>query len=147
MMPEPIRVLQVFAQMNRGGAETMIMHLYRHIDRNKIQFDFIVHTEEKCAFDDEIEQLGGRIYRIPRYSGKNHFIYKRAWRDFFIKYPEYKIIHGHVRSTASIYLGIAKRYKCMIIVSAPPLFICAKTCNTLIGSGIIDSPYTAQYLP
>jgi glycosyltransferase involved in cell wall biosynthesis len=146
MMPEPIRVLQVFAQMNRGGAETMIMHLYRHIDRNKIQFDFIVHTEEKCAFDDEIEQLGGRIYRIPRYSGKNHFIYKRAWRDFFIKYPEYKIIHGHVRSTASIYLGIAKRYGLITI---------AHSHNTSSGKGFSaiaknilqhSIRYTADYL-
>lgn len=109
-MSEPIRVLQVFAQMNRGGAETMIMNLYRNIDRARIQFDFIVHTEEKCAFDDEILLLGGNIYRVPRYTGKNHFIYKDVWREFFIQHPEYKIIHGHVRSTASIYLRIAKKY-------------------------------------
>ncbi|NLZ82806.1 MAG: glycosyltransferase family 1 protein, partial [Clostridiales bacterium] len=70
-MSEPIRILQVFAQMNRGGAETMIMNLYRHIDRSKVQFDFIVHTEEKCAFDEEIEQLGGKIYKLPRYTGVN----------------------------------------------------------------------------
>lgn len=107
---EPLRVLQVFAQMNRGGAENMIMNLYRNIDRAVIQFDFIVHTEEKCAFDDEILSLGGKIYHIPRYTGKNHFIYKDAWRDFFKQHPEYKIIHGHVRSTASIYLKIAKKY-------------------------------------
>ena len=44
-MAEPIRVLQVFAQMNRGGAETMIMNFYRNIDRSKVQFDFIVHTQ------------------------------------------------------------------------------------------------------
>jgi len=108
-MTEPIRILQVFAEMNRGGAETMIMNLYRHIDRGKIQFDFIVHTQEKCAFDEEIEQLGGRIYRVPKYVGKNHFAYKNAWKDFFISHPGYRIIHGHVRSTASIYLNIAKR--------------------------------------
>jgi glycosyltransferase involved in cell wall biosynthesis len=109
-MAEPIRILQVFAEMNRGGAETMIMNLYRHIDRGRIQFDFIVHTQEKCAFDEEIEQLGGRIYRIPRYVGKNHFAYKNAWKVFFMSHPEYRIIHGHVRSTASIYLKLAKRY-------------------------------------
>lgn len=107
-MVEPMRVLQVFAQMNRGGAETMIMNLYRNIDRTKIQFDFVVHTEEECIFDKEIRGYGGRIYRIPRYIGKNHFAYKKAWVDFFKKYPNYRIIHGHVRSTASIYLKIAK---------------------------------------
>ncbi|MCR1900059.1 glycosyltransferase family 1 protein [Irregularibacter muris] len=109
-MTEPIRILQVFAEMNRGGAETMIMNLYRHIDRGKIQFDFIVHTQEKCAFDEEIEQLGGRIYRVPKYVGKNHLAYNNAWKDFFISHPGYRIIHGHVRSTASIYLKIAKKY-------------------------------------
>ena len=109
-MTEPIRVLQVFAEMNRGGAETMIMNLYRHIDRAKIQFDFIVHTQEKCAFDDEIEQLGGRIYKVPKYVGTNHFAYKNAWKNFFMSHSDYKIIHGHVRSTASVYLKIARKY-------------------------------------
>lgn len=126
-MSEPIRILQVFAEMNRGGAETMIMNLYRHIDREKIQFDFIVHTEEKCAFDEEIEQLGGRIYRVPRYVGKNHFAYKNAWNYFFSNYPEYNIIHGHVRSTASIYLRIAKKYSLVTI---------AHSHNTSSGSGV-----------
>lgn len=110
MMNEPIRVLQVFALMNRGGAETMIMNLYRNIDRTKIQFDFIVHTEEECAFDNEIKFLGGNIYRVPRYIGKNHFQYKKIWNKFFSEHREYKIIYGHVISTASIYLKIAKKY-------------------------------------
>lgn len=126
-MTEPIRVLQVFAEMNRGGAETMIMNLYRHIDRAKIQFDFIVHTNEKCAFDEEIEQLGGIIYRVPRYVGKNHFEYKDAWQNFFISHPEYKIIHGHVRSTASLYLKVAKKHGLITI---------AHSHNTSSGNGI-----------
>lgn len=126
-MSEPIRILQVFAEMNRGGAETMIMNLYRHIDRSKVQFDFIVHTQEKCAFDDEIEQLGGRIYKVPKYIGANHFAYKNAWKDFFKSHSNYKIIHGHVRSTASIYLKIAKKYNLTTI---------AHSHNTSSGSGI-----------
>lgn len=128
-MSEPIRILQVLAEMNRGGAESMIMNLYRHIDRAKIQFDFIVHTQDRCAFDEEIEQLGGRIYRIPRYIGKNHFAYKNEWNNFFANYPEYKIIHGHVRSTASIYLKIAKNYNLITI---------AHSHNTSSGSGFIS---------
>jgi glycosyltransferase involved in cell wall biosynthesis len=108
-MSQPIRILQVFAQMNRGGAETMIMNLYRNIDRSKIQFDFIVHTDEKCAYDDEILKLGGRVFRVPVYCGKNHFSYIKVWKKIFEEHNEYKIIHGHVRSTASIYLKIAKK--------------------------------------
>jgi len=109
-MIKPIRVLQVFARMDRGGAETMIMNLYRNIDRLKVQFDFIVHTEEKCAYDEEIKALGGNIYSVPKYIGKNHFQYIKAWNEFFQKHPEYKIIHGHIRSTAAVYLKIAKKY-------------------------------------
>lgn len=109
-MYKPIRVLQVFALMNRGGAETMIMNIYRNLDRTKIQFDFVVHTEEVCDFDDEIKLLGGRIYRIPRYEGKNHLQYLNFWADFFRNNPDYKIIHGHIRSTASIYLNIARKF-------------------------------------
>lgn len=109
-MSENIRVLHVFGVMNRGGAESMIMNLYRNIDRNKIQFDFMVHTSEKGAFDDEIKSLGGEIYHIPKYTGKNHFNYKKKWEVFFQNHEEHKIIHSHIRSTASIYLEIAKKY-------------------------------------
>jgi glycosyltransferase involved in cell wall biosynthesis len=108
-MIKPIRILQVFAQMNRGGAETMIMNLYRKIDRSKVQFDFMVHTNEKCVFDDEIQELGGKIFRVPAYNGKNHICYKKSWEQFFNNHSEYNTIHGHVRSTASIYLAIAKK--------------------------------------
>ena len=43
MQKEPIRVLQVVGRMDRGGIETMLMNLYRHIDRDKVQFDFLAH--------------------------------------------------------------------------------------------------------
>lgn len=122
-----IRVLQVLGGLNRGGAETMVMNLYRNIDRNKIQFDFIKHTESKCAYDDEIKELGGRIYSIPKYKVYNHFQYKKAWNNFFKKHPEYKIIHGHVRSTATIYLKIAKKYG---------LYTIAHSHSTSSGKGI-----------
>ena len=110
-MSEPIRVLHVIGIMNRGGAETMIMNLYRHIDRSKVQFDFVENSRESAAFDEEILGLGGRIYRCPHYNGKNHFTYVKWWNDFFKAHPkEYPIVHGHLGSTAAIYLSIAKKY-------------------------------------
>lgn len=108
---ECIRILHVFGRLNRGGAETLVMNLYRNIDRNRMQFDFMIHTDEKCDYEDEINKLGGKIHRISRYKGSNHFDYKKEWQKFFKEHPEYKIIHGHVRSTASIYLAIAKKFK------------------------------------
>ena len=110
-MAEPIRILHVIGIMNRGGAETMIMNLYRNIDRTKIQFDFVENEGEPAAFDDEIRQLGGKIYRCPRYRGKNHLAYTKWWHEFF-KSNEgvYPIIHGHLGSTAAIYLKVAKAH-------------------------------------
>ena len=67
MEQRQIHVLQVIHSMNMGGAENMIMNLYRSIDREVIQFDFLVHSNEKGIFEDEIEKLGGKIYRAPYY--------------------------------------------------------------------------------
>ena len=65
MSNEPIRVLQVVGRMDRGGIETMIMNLYRHIDRDKVQFDFLAHYGREAVYNDEIRALGGRIYEMP----------------------------------------------------------------------------------
>lgn len=67
-MSEPKRVLHVVGGMNRGGAETMIMNIYRAIDRNVLQFDFITHREDVCDYDEEIRQLGGRIFMSQYWS-------------------------------------------------------------------------------
>ena len=104
-----IRVLHVIGAMDRAGAETMIMNYYRHIDRDEIQFDFLVHTDRHCDFDDEIEALGGNIYRLPRFIGANYLQYKHACKRFFEAHPEIDIVHGHIESCASIYLPEAKR--------------------------------------
>ncbi len=114
-MAEAIRVLQVFHGMDCGGAENMIMNLYRNIDRSKVQFDFLVHTKKKCFFDDEIKELGGRIFTVPYFNIKNTISYKKALNVFFKAHPEITIVHGHLGSCAYIYLNIAKKYGCFTI--------------------------------
>ena len=104
------RVLQVLGGLNRGGAETMVMNLYRNVDRNHIQFDFIIHTTEKQDYYDEILALGGRIYSCPRYRLYNDLSYKKWWNSFFRNHNEYTIIHSHIRSTAAIILKTAQKY-------------------------------------
>jgi glycosyltransferase involved in cell wall biosynthesis len=113
----PIRILQVFssAGMHRAGAETLIMNYYHKIDRSKVQFDFIVHTNEKCAYDDEIKLLGGRIYRIPRYTIINHIRYFILWLNFLHKHTEYRIIHGHYFTISAIYFCAAKIFNLVCI--------------------------------
>lgn len=112
---EPIRVLQVIGIMNRGGAETMLMNLYRTIDRSKVQFDFVVNSEKEGFFDNEIRWLGGQIFHCPRFNGKNIIPYLKWWDTFFDDHPEYRIIHGHIGSSAALYLGCAKRHSLYII--------------------------------
>lgn len=92
----PIRVLNLFTIMDRGGAETMVMNYYRHIDHSKVQFDFLVHREQRGAYDDEIEALGGRIYRMCPIYPQNFARYKRDIRAFFQAHQEYRMIHSHM---------------------------------------------------
>jgi len=108
-MSETLRVLHVVGRMDRGGAETLIMNMYRHIDRNRVQFDFVVHGDGEGAFDSEIRDMGGRIFHAPRYRGINHLSYRQWWRSLFSEHPEFSIVHGHMQSTGSIYLREAKR--------------------------------------
>ena len=95
-MNEPIRILNLFTIMNRGGAETMVMNYYRVIDKSKIQFDFMVHRQERGAYDDEIEAMGGRIFRMCPIYPQNLFRYKRMLKEFFDNHPEYLILHSHM---------------------------------------------------
>lgn len=108
-MKEPIRVLQVLGGTSLGGAESRVMDSYRHMDRGRIQFDFCVHSEETGFFDEEIERLGGHVYRVPRFRVTNWHAYRKAWKAFFAEHPGYRAVHGHMTSTASIYLPIAKK--------------------------------------
>ena len=104
-----MRVLQVVTNMDRGGLETMLMNYYRHIDRTKVQFDFLTHRQERAAYDDEIEALGGKIYRLPRLiPWSKHYL--SALDAFFTNHPEYKVIHVHQDCLSSIVLKVAAKH-------------------------------------
>ena len=63
-MSEPVRVLVLDTVMDRGGAETMTMNYLRRMDRSKVQYDFLVNRDYKAAYEDEIAELGGKVYRM-----------------------------------------------------------------------------------
>lgn len=113
---EPIRILHIVGRMDRGGIETMIMNIYRNIDRTKVQFDFLAHYGREAAYNDEIRSMGGRIYEMPALKTDEkvyywrYFQYVRALHKFFREHREYRVIHGHMTNTASIYMPIAKKY-------------------------------------
>ena len=109
MSNPPIRILHIVGGMGTGGAETLIMNWYRSIDRTKVQFDFLVHHKEKMFYDDEIESLGGRIYRFSLSNDHNIFRYRKELYKFFASHPEYKIIHGHHSTYGVLYLSVARK--------------------------------------
>lgn len=102
------RILHVVSSMNRGGAETMIMNLYRNIDREKIQFDFVCHIKEKCDFEDEIYSLGGRIIRIDSLGTLGIKNYIKELRKVIINYGPYQVVHAHTDVQAGIVTLAAK---------------------------------------
>ena len=107
MNHEPNRILQVVTYMGRGGIETMLMNYYRNIDRSKIQFDFLVHRDFRADYDDEIESLGGKIYRLPPLNPAS-ITYRRELRKFFWTHP-YKVVHCHLNYMSGLVLAEAKR--------------------------------------
>lgn len=113
-MKEPVRILHVLGGVSLGGAESRIMDLYRNMDRNGIQFDFLIHSdsgkERKPEFyEEEIQKLGGRLYVLPKFKLYNYFSYLRAVKQFFHAHREFAVVQGHMTSTASIYLPVAKK--------------------------------------
>lgn len=107
-MSEPIRVLQVVTYMGRGGLETMLMNYYRNIDRDKVQFDFLTHRDERWDYDDEIESLGGKIYHLPKLNPFSRS-YLNALDKFFKEHKEYQIVHCHQDCLSGVVLKVAKK--------------------------------------
>ncbi|MEI8198956.1 MAG: glycosyltransferase family 1 protein [Eubacteriales bacterium] len=105
---DPIRVLYINGGiMDRGGVSAYMMNYYRHIDRSKVQIDFVVHGFEKGVFDDEIQELGGLLYNVPVKS-KNYFGNIRALRKIF-RSGQYKIVHSHMDAMGAVVLKEARK--------------------------------------
>lgn len=124
-----IRVLHYIGLLEFGGSQSFVMEIYRKIDREMLQFDFVTFPNQKVDFYDEIISLGGRVYESPRYNGKNHFEFVKWWKSFFEQHQEYRVFHCHVRSVAAICISIAHKYGCYAI---------AHSHSTSNGSGIIS---------
>ena len=105
----PIRVLQVMPAMDAGGMETFVMNVYRTVDRDKVQFDFLYHYDKPCFFDDEITRLGGRIYKTTVRQDNNLPRYLRDLHQLFAAHPEWRILHGHYSGFGMFYNSAAKK--------------------------------------
>lgn len=108
---KPIRILHVVGAMNQGGAETLLMELYRHIDRSLVQFDFLVYnyTENPGFFDGEIQEMGGKIYQAKSRFYREPLSFWNELCNFFEQHSEYRIIHSHQFKMSGFILTAAKR--------------------------------------
>ena len=116
-MDYPIRVLVLDTVMDRGGAETMMMNYLRNMDRSKVQLDFMVNREYKADYEDEIKELGGKIYRMCPMYPQNFGKYKRQIREFLKEHPEYQIIHSNLEERSYFALKEAKKLNIPVRIS------------------------------
>lgn len=93
-----MKILHIGLYDQIGGIETFVMNYYRHIDRKKIQFDFI-DMHNGIAFNDEIKELGGKIYNVP--TAKHPLQQYREIKQI-IHDHHYDLVHVHMLSAANI---------------------------------------------
>lgn len=107
---KPYRVLVFGMTPNPGGVESFLMNYYKKINKDKIHFDFLCNTHEKISFEDEIKELGGKIFKISMRS-KHPLRYKYELKKFFNNNSQnYDCIWINVNSLANIdYLKMAKK--------------------------------------
>ena len=105
----PVRVLHLLQRMEPAGVQSFLMNLYRNIDKSKVQFDFLVHYKEQQFYDDEIESMGGRIYKLSVREDYNLAWYRRQLRKFFADHREYTVLHGHMETLSGIWMKEAER--------------------------------------
>lgn len=103
---EPIVVAQIMGKWVGGGVEAVIMNYYRHIDRAKVQFDFICDEDSTNIPYEEIEKLGGHVILCPPY--QKLFKYMRFLENLFSE-KKYRIVHSNINTLSVFPLKAAKK--------------------------------------
>ncbi len=105
------RVLQILGSLQRGGAETLVMNIYRNIDRDKIQFDFIVRENVRDGYEEEVTKMGGKIFVIP--SPKKIGLKKciKMHLEVMKNNGPYIAVHSHMNAMSFISMYTAKKCK------------------------------------
>ena len=100
-----IKILHVVGGMRQGGIETWLMNVLRHIDCGQFQCDFLVHTEEPCAYDEEIRRRGSKI--IPCLDPHNPWRYAQNFKKLMKEFGPYDVVHSHVHLFSGVVLRLA----------------------------------------
>ncbi len=104
------RVLQVVGGMNRAGAETFLMNVYRKLDKTKIQFDFLVYTQEKQDYEDEIVSLGGRVIHMSGQAGFAMIKSVKKIKQIIREYGPYIALHAHTLHNSAFAMLACKKF-------------------------------------
>jgi glycosyltransferase EpsF len=116
-MIKPKRILHVFGGMNRGGAETFIMNVYRKLDKDKVQFDFLVHSRMECDYDKEIKEMGGKIFILPKPSIRKTSMYLTELENILRDKGPFAAVHSHIHLFSGLILKQAQKSNIPIRIS------------------------------
>ena len=108
-MSNPQRVLHILSSTMRAGVEMTLMNVYREIDRDKLQFDFVVHDLGQDDFGNEIAQMGGKVFRIPLLSKVGLLRFVNIIHDIMIQNGPYIAVHTHTDYQGGVSAMAAKK--------------------------------------
>lgn len=143
MLKEPIRVLAIVCQLNRGGLESRLMDIIRHIDNERVKIDIFTYRLDKGIFDDEVIKYGGKVFYNVPLTPRNMFWYVNYFKEFLINHPEYKIIHAHQDAWCSVFCKGAYKAGVPVRIAHSRTAISMFTLNNLVKD-IIKLP-TKKY--
>jgi glycosyltransferase EpsF len=103
---EPIVVAQIMGKWVGGGVEAVIMNYYRHIDRTKVQFDFICDEDSTNIPYGEIEKLGGKVILCPPYQKIHKYM---KFLEKLFREKKYRIVHSNINTLSVFPLRAAKK--------------------------------------
>ena len=92
-------------KMMGGGVEATVMNYYRHLDHDRVQFDFVVDDNSTVVPEEEIKSLGGRVFVVPRY--KNLPAYIRGCKELFTRIKP-DVVHSQMNVLSVFPLYAAK---------------------------------------
>ncbi len=101
------KVLQVLGSLQRGGAETMIMNVYREIDRKQIQFDFLVKERVENGYEQEVEALGGKIICISSPKKLGALSYFVQVKNVIETNGPYCAVHSHMNVISGLIMFVS----------------------------------------
>ena len=90
-----VKVIHCLGALNTGGAETLVMNVFRKIDRKKFHFDFLLFNQNQGFYDQEARNLGAELFYCPSLSKVGIYQYLEHMISFF-KTHEIDVVHSHM---------------------------------------------------